>query len=116
MQYSGFALNEYKEDSFYGTCSEGRICIQHKMHHNQSTCLCNNYSKNITNINKVKTFPIDLVSDSESLLVVVYSFKHYSEVSVLATITSTHCKGVYLSKLKKSKNLLLVMKWKLDHL
>ena len=52
MQYSGFALNEYKEDSFYGTCSESSICIQHKMHHNQSTCLSNNYSKNITNINK----------------------------------------------------------------
>ena len=81
-------------------CHQGGVAFNTKLSHGNTISLCNNYTSNFTKINEmnVNKLAFDLVSDSEkSLILVVYSYKHYSQISLEATVSSTSCKGVFIS-------------------
>ena len=60
---------------------------------------CNNYTSNPDTEKKYDNSLMSIVSNTtDGLLLVVYSFKHYSQVSVQATVTSTPCKGLVIYK------------------
>ena len=60
---------------------------------------CKNYTSNPDTGKMYDKSLMNIVSDTtDGLLLVVYSFKHYSQVSVEATVTSTPCKGFVIYK------------------
>ena len=73
------------ENCFHG----GRAFEKHQ--------LCNNYTST-PRIHNDK-YIMDIVSGNRSgLVIAVYSFKHYSQVSVEATVTLTPCKGAFFTE------------------
>ena len=72
-------------DEFIANCYHGGVAFKLQQ-------LCNNYTSEPRRY--TDKLLMGIVSGSrDGLMVVVYSFKYYSEVTVEATVTSTPCKG-----------------------
>ena len=72
---------------FHGQCYQGGVTLVRSP---KNQHFCNNYTSNPVTEDK---YLMNIVSDTtDGLAVVVYSFKHYSQVLVEATVTSTPCK------------------------
>ena len=63
--------------------------------------LCSNYTSKPKVYNDKYIMGI-VGSTKDGFIISVYSFKHYSQVSVEATVTSTTCKGLFSIKSKYS--------------
>ena len=62
--------------------------------------ICENYTTDFLKTSTYNTWIMNIVSESrEGIILIVYSFKQYSTVTVEATVTSTPCRGV----VKRSK-------------
>ena len=83
----GYNFNDLLPRSkFHSQCYQGGVTLitSHKNKH-----FCNNYTPNPATD---ETYLMNIVSDTtHGLVFVVYSFKHYSQVSVEDAVTSTPC-------------------------
>ncbi len=85
-------------------CVEGGIAYTH--HSGHLTELCNKHTMN-TNVPNAKLTSLNIVNERENVfLLVVYSYKFYSQVSLEAAVSSTQCNGIFF--IGKSEFLSLV--------
>ncbi len=63
--------------------------------------LCDNYTSDINNYETLGKIMMNIVGHSkDGLLLAIYSYEKYSQVSMEATATSTQCKGIPYHKSK----------------
>ena len=87
LTYIGYNSDDILSKTSGHQCYQGGVTLITSPR-NQN--FCNNYTSNPATEEK---YLMNIVSDTtDGLLVVVYSFKHYSQVSVEATVTSTPVK------------------------
>ncbi len=92
LQYVGQDPS-FGEQFMPATCSEGGVAIKEDT--NNFKYLCTNASSNSNITDEDQSFITDFISSkSNELLLVVYSFKHYSHVLLEAGVSSTACQRV----------------------
>ena len=96
LTYIGYNFDDLlPKTRFHGQCYQGGVTLTASPR-NQN--FCNNCTSNPATEEK---YLMNIVSDTTNgLVVVVYSFKHCSQVSVGATVTSTPCKGIFFNNSK----------------
>ena len=67
-------------------CPQGGVAFEKQQ-------LCNNYTSKPTIY--IDKYIMSIESGTRNLILVIYSFKGYSQVSVDATLTSTPCRGLF---------------------
>ena len=96
LTYIGYNFDDLlPRSTFLVQCYQGGVAL---ITSPKSPHFCNNYTSSPTTEGK---YLMNIVSDTTNgLVVVVYSFKHYSQVSMEATVTSTPCKGIFFNDSK----------------